>query len=439
MSITISLKKGLDLKLAGELESKEPVTIQTSTCAIVPDDFSGITPKMEVKEGDKVLVGTPVVRDKNHETVKVVSTVSGTVKAVVRGERRKIERVVIDVEGNDKVKFDVTEKPLDLLLKSGLFAEMRQRPYDIVPNPEVMPRDIFVTAIDSAPLALDLPTYVAGKEKELAAGVKLLKSLTKGQVYVSARPGALNDIPGAEMVSVSGPHPAGNVGVQIANVSPVNKGEVVWTLNVVTLAKIGTLVLTGNLDETTLVALTGSEVDVPVIVKTVNGASIDAIVASRLKNTGAHQRIISGNVLTGYKVSTEGYLRFPYRQVTVIPEGDDVAEFMGWASLSSKKMSTSRSFPGHFLSKVFTPDARILGGRRAMITSGDYDKVLPMDILAEYLLKAIISKDIDKMEQLGIYEVAPEDFALPEYVDVSKQELQKLVREGLDYLRAELG
>jgi Na+-transporting NADH:ubiquinone oxidoreductase subunit A len=174
-------------------------------------------------------------------------------------------------------------------------------------------------------------------------------------------------------------------------------------------------------------------------VKTVNGASIDAIVASRLKNTGAHQRIISGNVLTGYKVSTEGYLRFPYRQVTVIPEGDDVAEFMGWASLSSKKMSTSRSFPGHFLSKVFTPDARILGGRRAMITSGDYDKVLPMDILAEYLLKAIISKDIDKMEQLGIYEVAPEDFALPEYVDVSKQELQKLVREGLDYLRAELG
>ena len=276
--------------------------------------------------------------------------------------------------------------------------------------------------------------------KTLEAGVRLLSSLTRGKVYVSRRQGQkLPDLAGAEMVDITGPHPAGNAGTMIAAISPVNKGETVLCLDITTLARIGALALTGEVPMETIVAITGSEVSSPHLVRTTIGAEMGALLKGEIKADGWNHRIISGNVLTGYKDSIDGYLRYPYRQISVIPEGDDVAEFMGWASLSPKKMSTSPSFPGYFSGKkLFRPDARLLGGRRAMIMSGEYDKVMPMDILPEYLIKAILGRDIDRMEQLGIYEVAPEDFALAEYADTSKLELQKIVREGLDYLRKEL-
>ena len=241
------------------------------------------------------------------------------------------------------------------------------------------------------------------------------------------------------MVDVEGPHPASNAGTVIAAINPVNTGETVGCLDLATLRRIGVLALTGSVDFSTTVAVTGSEVKTPRLVETVIGAEMSAILQNDITDDGRKKRVISGNVLTGVAVGEEGYLRFPYRQVTVIPEGDDADEFMGWASLSPRKQSTSPTFPGYFLRrKLFKPDARLLGGRRAMIMSGEYDKVFPMDILPEYLIKAILAKDIDRMEQLGIYEVAPEDFALAEYVDTSKLELQKIVREGLDYLRKEL-
>lgn len=444
MSINLSLKKGLDLRLEGEITDFTPRRVEVKSCAVIPDDFPGITPKPEVHEGDTVKIGSPLLRDKACEDLKIVSPMAGKVKAIVRGERRKIERVEIESDGTgESVKFDTSgydrpDKALSLLLASGMMSRIHQRPYDIVARPSSTPRDIFITAIDSAPLALSIPEILKGKDSELAAGVKLLKSLTRGKVYIGCRPGELAEVPGAEMVYVSGPHPAGNVGVLIANISPVNKGETVWTLDAVTLAKIGHLVLNGVVDGSATVAITGSEVKNPCVELTTEGAPVKPLLAGNVDEDNVHHRIISGNVLTGYKVSADGYLRFPYRQITVIPEGDDVDEFMGWASLSPAKMSASRSFPGHFTRRRFAPDARILGGRRAMIMSGEFDKVLPMDILPEYLLKAIIGKDIDKMEQLGIYEVAPEDFALCEYVDTSKMELQKIVREGLDYLRHEL-
>ncbi|MBD5229586.1 MAG: Na(+)-translocating NADH-quinone reductase subunit A [Bacteroidales bacterium] len=447
MSRKLTIKKGLDIRIAGGLGDAAAVDApQSSTYGIIPDDFLGFVPKPSVKEGDKVKVGDPLLYDKRDSELKLVSPVEGTVTAIVRGERRKIMCVTVtpdgDVSKSAKAEFDTKVSDADsarrLLKNSGLWAMMRQRPYDIVPNPDAQPRDIFVTAIDSAPLAAD-PVNYYNDIKALEAGVALLALTTKGKIYVGRRDGSkLPDIKGAEMVDIDGPHPAGNAGVLIANIAPVNKGETVWTLDIATLWRMGRLMLTGTVDTTTYVALTGSEVADPKVYKAVIGATIASLTDGKLRPADHHQRIISGNVLTGITVAADGYLRYPYRQITVIPEGDDVDEFMGWASISPSKMSESRTFPGKFLKRLFRPDARLKGGRRAFIMSGEYDRYMPMDIMAEYLLKAIIGRDIEKMEKLGIYEVAPEDFALGEFADTSKIEAQKIVREGLDFLRKEV-
>lgn len=446
MTKIVNIKKGLDISIRGNAVESAPVDVTPATCAIIPDDFPGITPKVDVKEGDEVVVGSTLFHDKAYPDVKVTSPVAGKVTAIVRGERRKLERIVITPGTSPSTSLDFEVNNIDdrtrasrLLLDSGLWAWMRQRPYDIVPNPGVTPRDIFITGFDSAPLAPDFEMMLDGKQKELSAAVALLKKLTDGDIYIGIHEGScLEAIDGVETIIMNGPHPAGNVGVQICNVKPVNKGETVWTMDALTLLRIGKLATSGSLDMTVTAALTGCEVTEPHYINTIAGADMKSILKGAVNNDDIHHRVISGNVLTGIPVGEEGYLRFPYRQVTVIAEGDDFAEFMGWASLSPQKMSVNRSFPGHFFRHKFCPDARILGGRRAMIMSGVYEKVMPMDILPEYLIKAIIARDIDRMEQLGIYEVAPEDFALCEYVDPSKLELQKIVQEGLDYLRKEL-
>ncbi|MDE6198658.1 MAG: Na(+)-translocating NADH-quinone reductase subunit A [Muribaculaceae bacterium] len=445
MSRKLTIRKGLDIKMAGGLTDLAAVDApRSASFAVIPDDFNGFVPKPAVKEGDRVKAGAPLLFDKRDSELKLVSPVSGTVEAIVRGERRKILRVVVtpDADGaSDRAVFQRGEDEASvrrLLKNSGLWAMMRQRPYDIVPNPESVPRDIFVTAIDSAPLAACPAAYYNDSEA-LEAAVAMLAMTTRGKIYVGRlSDSGIADIKGAEMVDVGGPHPAGNAGVLIANIAPVNKGETVWTLDLATLWRIGRLALTGSVDFTDYVALTGSEVVKPKVWKTVIGATVGSLTGGQLAADGRHQRIISGNVLTGVTVAADGYIRYPYRQITVIPEGDDVDEFMGWASLSPRKMSESRTFPGKFFGKMFRPDARLLGGRRAFIMSGEYDRYMPMDIMPEYLLKAIIGRDIEKMEKLGIYEVAPEDFALGEYADTSKTEAQKIVREGLDYLRKEL-
>lgn len=442
----IKLKKGLDLKIAGAVKDITPRHADVKTFAVTPDDFPGFKPKVDVKEGDAIIAGAPIMHDKNHEMVKLVAPVSGTVKAVVRGERRKVERIEIEMdERNATRQFDVAviserESAMRLLAESGLLAEIRQRPYDIVPNPDVAPRDIFVTAIDSAPLAVAPEIAVYEKIDQLKAAVEFLSKLTDGKIYLSVRPDSkLPEIPGTEHVEVSGPHPAGNAGVQAANIAPVNKGETIWTLDVATLGRIGSLISSGKRDFSTFIAVTGPEVGEPCVINTFEGAAVAPLLkAAAIKSSDHHIRIISGNVLTGVVTPSDGYIHFPYRQITVIAEGDDKTEFMGWASLSPSKSSVSPTFPGHFIHKSFTPDARLNGGRRAMIMSGEYDKVFPMDILPEYLLKAIIGKNIDSMEKLGIYEVAPEDFGAAEYVDTSKLPLQQIVREGLDYMREAL-
>lgn len=441
MSKIIKIKKGLDIPLEGAASDRTTVDGRSVLFGITPDDFPGYTWKAAVKAGDMVAAGDALLYAKEDERLCLTSPVAGKVAEIHRGERRKIEYVSVEKgerqESRDFGKTSDKDARMDALMRSGLFAMMRQRPFDIVPFVGVTPRDIFVTAFDTAPLAPEM----TGREENrwLEAGLKALAAFTSGKVYLSVRAGSGITSSVAEVYEFEGPHPAGNVGTQIAAIKPVNKGETVWTLDAVTASRIGRLMETGKVDYSARVALTGPDMKDPHIVETTVGASLATLLDGQLDGQNTI-RLISGNVLTGVRVQTaNGFLRYPYRQITAIDEGNDADEFMGWASLDPKKYSVKRTFPAFLrgLSKPFNFDARVKGGHRAMILSGEYDKVFPMDIYPEYLIKAIMAKDIERMEQLGIYEVAPEDFALPEFVDTSKIELQKIVRDGLDYLRKE--
>ena len=438
---TFRLKKGFDIHLVGAVSDNAVVTTgQPQSVAVIPDDFHGIIPRMEKKEGEHVACGEPLYHDKNHEAIKVVAPVSGTVKEVRRGERRHIDAIVIIPDGKaETVTLDTKQPAEQVLLASGLWVMMRQRPYDVVPAPGIKPRDVFVTAFDSAPLAPDLDVVLGDKRQYIAKGVEILNGMTDGKVYVSVREGQSIEAPGAEVNTFAGPHPAGNVGVQASHLAPVNKGDTVWTMDIVTLARIGELFTTGRVSHDTVAVIDGEMVQQPRYVSTVMGADLQTVLKNELTNV-AQSRIISGNVLTGVRVTADQWLRAPYRHITIIPENNHPDEFMGWASLCPSRFSLYRTFTTWLrgLGKPVSMDSRIKGGERAIVRTGEYDAMLPMDIYGEFLIKAIISGDIDKMEQLGIYEIAPEDFALAEFADTSKLELQRIVREGLDRLRAEM-
>jgi Na+-transporting NADH:ubiquinone oxidoreductase subunit A len=438
---TIRLKKGFDLHLLGAIQGNDiAFTSPARSVAIVPDDFHGVIPRMEKKEGEHVIAGEPLYHDKNDEDIKVVAPVSGTIKEIRRGERRHIDAIIIAPDNDGQaVKHDTGGDAVKTLKAAGLWVMLRQRPYDVVPYTDVRPRNVFVTAFDSAPLAPDLDVVLGDKRQFIGRGVEVLKSLTDGNVCIGTREGQAFDAPGAQVNTFVGPHPAGNAGVQAANTIPVNKGEVVWTLDIVTLARIGELFTTGMVSHDTVVAIDGEMVQQPGYVKTVMGADLETVLKNQLTNV-ARSRIISGNVLTGVKVNADQWLRAPYRHITIIPENNKPDEFMGWASFNPNRFSIYRTFTTWLrgLKKPVSMDSRIKGGERAIVRTGEYDAMLPMDIHAEFLIKAIISGDIDKMEQLGVYEIAPEDFALAEFADTSKLELQRIVRQGLDKLRAEM-
>ncbi len=435
----IKLNKGYDLHLKGGISGDGITEVKSHLYAVMPDDFQGVTPRMDVREGDEVKQGDIIYHDRRYTEISVTSPIAGVVKEIRRGERRKIEAVIIEKKEKDSVKkFEVTADVRQILLESGLWACMLQLPYAVVPSPNVTPRDIFVTAFDSAPLAPDFSVLLKGKESYIQKGVDVLAQLTNGNIYIGVRSGTFLNIQRAVITEFEGPHPAGNVGIQVANVKPVNKGDVVWTLDLITVARIGELFTTGEVPYDTIVAVTGSEVVAPKYVRCTMGATIADIIRDNVVEN-ENLRIISGNVLTGKLQSVEGFLRYPYRQVSVIEELSNPGEFMGWASLSTNKFSVYRSFLSWlFPKKKVVLDAKLNGGERAIVMAGEYDKMLPMDIYAEFLIKAILAYDIEKMEQLGIYEVAPEDFALCEFVDTSKLELQRIVREGLDKLRKEM-
>lgn len=442
MSQHIKIKKGLDIPLSGKASSRVE-TIEAETVGIVPDDFEGHVWKICVKEGDDVAVGTPLLRDKASEKIKLVAPIAGKITEVRRGERRKILAVVIKREENN-IQVPTFDFSLDAdsirttLQEAGLWAMMRQRPFDIVPDAQSKPRDIYITALDTAPLAPEL--FDESQKEYIEKGLEVMGILAGKKPFITTSAAKNIEFRNGENIQIEGPHPAGNIGVQIAATNPVNKGETIWTLNVITLIRIGKFYTEKKQDWSAKVALTGPEISDPHFINTTIGISIRELLNNIPNEEEKHLRIISGNVLTGKKVNPEnGFLRYPYYQVTVISEGDNADEFMGWASLKPSKFSVKRTFPAFLrgLSKEYPFDARIKGGRRAMILSGEYDKVFPFDIYPEYLLRAMNSGDIDRMEKLGIYEVAPEDFALPEFVDTSKQEMQQMVRDSLDLIRNE--
>ena len=422
---------------------------QSSIYAVKPEDFHGITPKLVAKEGAEVKAGDTLFYSKSDARILFPSPVSGIVKEVIRGARRKVLAVKIAADATQSYKDFGTknademlaEEVKDHLLASGCWPFVKQRPYDVVANPNQAPKAIFISAHASAPLAADLAYTLAGKEAELQAAITAVSKLTEGLVHVSVGANSsspLANLKGIAVHKVSGPHPSGNVGTQIAHIDPINKGEVVWVLAPQDLLVIGELLLTGKLNLTRTVALTGSQFSAPQYVTAVSGAAIADVTANNLKDDNT--RIISGNVLSGKEVKMAEFLGYYDNQITAIPEGDDY-EFFGWNKPIFNKISTSRALTFSWLSpnKKYDLNTNTNGEHRAFVVTGSYEEVFPLDIYPMQLLKAFMYKDLDEMEALGGYEVAPEDFALTEFVCVSKQPHQKIIREGLDLMREELG
>ena len=446
MTKIIKLHRGLTINLKG-VAKKEKMEVKTDTVyALQPDDFEGVKPKVVVKEGDKVKAGDALFVNKAYPEVKFASPVSGTVKLIERGERRKV--LSIQVEADEKQEYvdfgkkDASklsgEEVKQALLEAGLFGYINQLPYAISTNPQTEPKTIFVSALRDMPLAGDFEYEVQGQEQDFQTGLLALSKIAKVYVGVGKDSQLVQEFNGSENVEFvvfSGKCPAGNVGVQVNHIDPVNKGEVVWTVDPTAVLFFGRLFNTGKIDLTRTLALAGSEVKSPAYFDAMVGAKVDI---NANVNVNGNIRIIAGNPLTG-KPQTSTVIGAHQSEITVIPEGDDADEILGWIMPRFKQFSVNRSYFSWLCPKKdgYTLDARIKGGERHMIMSGEYDKVLPMDIYGEYLIKAIIAQDIDKMEALGIYEVSPEDFALAEFVDSSKLELQKIVREGLDMLRKE--
>ena len=451
MAHVIKLKKGLDIRLQGKAEETKLQLKSNGRYALVPDDFEGVTPKVVVHEGDHVEAGEPLFVNKTYPQVKFASPVSGRVAAVERGERRKVLCVKVEADKEqsyvDYGKRDVTKMSgndvVEALLNAGIFGYINQLPYAVSASPETMPKAIFVSALRDKPLACDFGYEVKGQEQDFVTGLQALSKVAKTHLGIGIQPDfharlqqmKVEDI--VELTVFDGPCPAGNVGVQVNHIDPVNKGEVVWTIGDPTVVLfIGRLFNTGRVDLHRTVALCGSEVNKPCHAEMVVGEELSTLVSNSY-NGDHHVRIINGNVLTGRPTTKDGFLGAHTSEITIIPEGDDVDEILGWAMPRLKHFSVNRSYFSWLCKKQYALDARVKGGERHMIMSGEYDRVLPMDIYGEYLIKAIIAGDIDKMEQLGIYEVSPEDFALAEFVCSSKMELQRIVREGLNNLRKE--
>ncbi len=449
MSKDIRIKKGLDVKLIGEAEQTTTNTSLSSVYAIKPEDFHGIIPKLIAKVGAEVKAGEALFYSKSDERILFPSPVSGKVTEIIRGERRKVLAMKIATNSTQDYKdFGISdvdnmsaEDVKNQLFNSGCWPFVKQRPFDVIANPNQAPKAIFVSGYNSAPLAADLDYTLKGKEAELQAALTAVGKLTEGKVHVSIANKAVSpfaNLKGIETHTISGPHPVGNVGTQISKLDPINKGEVVWVITAQDLVIIGELLLTGKFNATRTVALTGSKFSKPKYVTAIAGATISDVVKGNLDANNS--RVISGNVLSGKQVSEDEFLGYYDNQITAIPEGDDY-EFFGWNKPIFNKVSTSRAFTFSWLNpkKKYDLNTNTNGEHRAFVVTGSYEEVFPLDIYPMQLLKACMYKDLDEMEALGAYEVAPEDFALTEFICVSKQPHQKIIREGLDLMREELG
>lgn len=448
MTEIVKLRKGLDIKLLGKPEQVIGTVPQNKTFAIKPVDFQGLTPKLVVKSGQLVKKGEVLFYDKYYPEIVFTSPVGGTVVSINRGERRRILEVVVKEDKNeDSISF-LKGDPLKMnpeeikenILASGLWPFIKRRPYGIIARPHETPKNIFISAFDTAPLAPDYDFIVLGQEKDFQTGINALSRLTEGMVHLGTRKkkGNFDGIENVHYSVFEGAHPAGNVGVQIHHISPISKGDVIWTINPQDVIFIGRLFNNGALDMNKIVALTGSEVTKPCYYKMKVGSAISFLINKSVESENKY-RIISGNVLTGSEIESNNFLGFYDSQITVIPEGDQY-EFMGWATLGMNKFSAGNTFFSKiFPQKAYKLDANMHGGERAFVMTGQYEKYLPMDILPVYLLKSIIVNDIDKMEQLGIYEVIEEDLALCEFACTSKIKVQDLLKKGIESIIREMG
>ncbi|MBQ3634489.1 MAG: Na(+)-translocating NADH-quinone reductase subunit A [Bacteroidales bacterium] len=447
MSDVIKLRKGLDIRLKGKAETVYGQAPAAELYAIKPTDFNGLKPKMMVKEGEHVDAGGVLFVDKNKPEVKFLSAVSGTVEAVRRGERRAILEVVVRAEGEVKPvevgKLNPSqatrEQVIEKLLETGAWTYLLQRPYNVIADPKLYHKAVFISTFDTAPLAPDYDHVVRGNEEAFQAGVDALAKLapvfigTRGQGSSKAFTGAKN----AKVVEFQGPHPAGCVGVQINHVQPINAGEVVLTVQPQEVVAIGKIFSEGKLDFSRVVVVTGPEVKKPAYYRTVVGAQVSSIVENNVNPEGT--RLVSGNVLTGKTIAMDGFLGYHDSQLTALKEGNE-SEFMGWIAPGLNKFSASRTFFTWLQGKKeYRLDTNMHGQPRAIVVSGEMEKVLPMDIYPEHLLKAVMAKDIDKMIELGIFEVVEEDMALCEFVSTSKLPVQRILRNGLNLMMEEVG
>lgn len=448
MSKDVKIRKGVNIKLKGSAEKIYADSISTSDVVIKPTDFPGLKPKLSVKVGAKVKAGSPVLYNKDNDKMLFTSPISGEVTEINRGEKRRILEVKIKADGANQFESFKQADPNSLsreevienMLKGGVWPFVRQRPYDVIANPEDMPKAIHVTAFDSAPLAPDYGFIAHGQGELLQAGLDALTKLTEGKVHlnITGNTNADEAFTGAKNVQInkiSGPHPAGNVGIQLHHIDPINKGEVVWVLKALDVITIGKLFKEGKFDASRAIAVTGPKAKDPKYYKTVLGANVGDLLKGQIEE-GA--RVVSGNALTGTQIAEDGHLGFYDYQLTLLTEGGE-NRFFGWlpyigySGFSLSRASLSFLTPN----KERDLDTNMNGEERAFVVTGEYEKVFPMNILPVYLVKSMITKDIDLMEKLGVYEVAPEDFALCEYACTSKIETQKIVREALDLVRKE--
>ncbi len=452
MSKTVKIRKGLDIRLVGKANKIKSEAPTPKTVAIRPSDFHGVNPKMMLKEGADVKIGQAIFHDKYNDAIKFVSPVNGKLEAIVRGEKRRILEVVITLEGEQDYSpigaIDFDSKDAEALkatmLEAGLWPYIKQRPIDVVAHPNQAPKAIFVSAFDSSPLAPDFDFALHGKNAEFQAGLDVLSKLTTGKVHLTLNGKApadavFTEAKGVQINKIYGPHPAGNVGTQIHHIDPINKGEFVWTVNAQDVVIIGRYFLTGRYNPKRVIALTGSEIKDPQYFEIIPGSNVSELLAGGI--TSDHVRVISGNVLTGDKIAKDGHLGFYHNQITVIPEGDQMKFVLtkGWMSPGLDKFSNNRLLLSSWIGgkKQYRMDTNTNGEERAFVVTGELDRVFPFDILPMQLTKAAITHDIDAMENLGIYEVAPEDFALCEYVCSSKIDIQDKIRQGLDLIQSE--
>ncbi|CAI8215845.1 MAG: Na(+)-translocating NADH-quinone reductase subunit A [Cryomorphaceae bacterium] len=448
MSKDIRLKKGLNINLLGEADKVYASVKPTKRYVVKPTDFHTLTPKLAVKVGDKVKAGTILFFDKYNDKVNFCAPVSGEVIDIVRGAKRKILEVVLEADAvieyeqfnTDTAKNISRVQIIDTMLKAGIWPFVRQKPYDIVANPTDMPKAIFISAFNSAPLTIDNDFALYGLDELFQKGLDYITQLTSGKTHLNidgnTNPATVfTGAKGVEINKISGAHPSGNVGIQVHHINPINKGEVIWYLQPQDVIAIARLFTEGKYDVSRIVALSGSQVKKPKYYRTIAGATISNLLADNI--TEGDNRIISGDILTGQHIEVNGTLGFYDTTITVIEEGKE-QEFLGWILPGLHKFSASKTFLSWLTpSKKYTLNANMHGEERAYVMTGEYEKVLPMDIFPAHLIKACMIEDIELMENLGIYEVSPEDFALCEFVCTSKIEVQTIIRNALELVRKE--